>query len=187
MVAVYDDPYECLIFNYFRAKEDLTFLLKKKKKVNAVELRYLAEVYFDLTEFHGKNVAESEYNYNLSKFGRLQELETKISVLTSLSKAMSKLSDELDDKIDLFEFDEILKTYKVQKKETISKQIAEIDRIVRIAENQKTKETPKNVNKKFNWVEQVVVVGKALEMKINSKETTLAEWGELIKMVNNKK
>jgi hypothetical protein len=185
MVIAFTDPYDCPIYNYFRSKEDLSFLLKKRRKLNNAEMAYLATVYFDLTEWYSQNIAKDEYTHNLDKWKRKYELMVRIEILLRLKKVLSKINTELSDKMELFEgLFEILKHQKCKIKQTVGEQISEIERVIKITTGQQQMEAPKKHTGEVNWVEQVVVVGNVIGQKINAKETTLAEWCEYVKMAN---
>jgi ribosomal protein L18E len=188
MVSAFTDPYETPIYNYFRAKEDVSWLLKKKKEANKAEMAYLAQVFFELTEWYSKAIAEGEYVHNLDKWKRTFELENKVNLLSKIAFGLRTLNNDLHDKLQLLDnLVPVLHELRCKHKHTVEAQIAEIERVTRILEGQIKIEAPKKHNKDVNWVEQVVVVGNVIGQKINTKETTLAEWVEYIKLASKSK
>lgn len=186
----YSEPDECPIWNFYKAHDDVSYLLVNRKKVNEVKQMYLSTILFDLQEFFSREVNAVKYKNTVSKVGNLMYLERKKIVLSAYKRGLDLLREDLkmcSIREHFSELEDGLNDWNVQVKETVSEQIATLDREIKGCSNAIAmiqSKLPKG-EKELNWMQNVVLASKIWGSRIDPKVTTLSEWVEILKSIEN--
>lgn len=189
---IYSSPDEIPIERYYKAQEDITWLLIERVEIAEIKKVYLYSILFDLQEHFTKRMNEVSYKNNLQDFMNVVDLERKKVILEAIKKGLKTLREDLlycEIEAVLPSITEILKTNKVAIRLTVIDQLATIEREVKGINNAmkiiyKKREV---VDTKNNWMRLVVTASKMWGTRIDPKVTVLSEWIEILKILEKQK
>lgn len=191
MKAHFDKPENCPAYNFYKAEEDIRYLLKdQKEKLNEYEIYELNKVLIDLKEWFSAEYNERAYKQSLSDLKKKMLLELKIIAINYILETINSVNTE---KISLFlneenveKLKENCKKYNIAFIDLKRDMINNLDRVKKGVTNDYNRVLGKfeNENIKFNYVKTAINVLSKLNLQRDPLQISLLEWCEMLKLVD---
>lgn len=191
MKAHFDKPENCPAYNFYKAEEDIRYLLKdQKEKLNEYEIYELNKVLIDLKEWFSAEYNERAYKQSLSDLKKKMFLELKIIAINYILETINSVNTE---KISLFlneenveKLKENCKKYNIAFIDLKRDMINNLDRVKKGVTNDYNRVLGKfeNENIKFNYVKTAINVLRKLNLQRDPLQISLLEWCEMLKLVD---
>jgi hypothetical protein len=191
MKAHFDKPENCPAYNFYKAEEDIRYLLKdQKENLNEYEIYELNKVLIDLKEWFSAEYNERAYKQSLSDLKKKMFLELKIIAINYILETINSVNTE---KISLFlneenveKLKENCKKYNIAFIDLKRDMINNLDRVKKGVTNDYNRVLGKfeNENIKFNYVKTAINVLRKLNLQRNPLQISLLEWCEMLKLVD---
>ena len=191
MKAHFDKPENCPAYNFYKAEEDIRYLLKdQKENLNEYEIYELNKVLIDLKEWFSAEYNERAYKQSLSDLKKKMLLELKIIAINYILETINSVNTE---KISLFlneenveKLKENCKKYNIAFIDLKRDMINNLDRVKKGVTNDYNRVLGKfeNENVKFNYVKTAINVLRKLNLNREPLKITLLEWVEMLKLVD---
>lgn len=191
MKAHFDKPENCPAYNFYKAEEDIRYLLKdQKENLNEYEIYELNKVLIDLKEWFSAEYNERAYKQSLSDLKKKMFLELKIIAINYILETINSVNTE---KISLFlneenveKLKENCKKYNIAFIDIKRDMINNLDRVKKGVTNDYNRVLGKfeNENIKFNYVKTAINVLRKLNLNREPLKITLLEWCEMLKLVD---
>lgn len=191
MKAHFDKPENCPAYNFYKAEEDIRYLLKdQKENLNEYEIYELNKVLIDLKEWFSVEYNERAYKQSLSDLKKKMLLEFKIIAINYILETINSVNTE---KISLFLNEENVEKLKENcKKLNIAfidlkrDMINNLERVKKGVTNDYNRVLGKfeNENIKFNYVKTAINVLRKLNLQRDPLQISLLEWCEMLKLVD---
>jgi hypothetical protein len=191
MKAHFDKPENCPAYNFYKAEEDIRYLLKdQKENLNEYEIYELNKVLIDLKEWFSAEYNERAYKQSLSDLKKKMLLELKIIAINYILETINSVNTE---KISLFlneenveKLKENCKKYNIAFIDLKRDMINNLDRVKKGVTNDYNRVLGKfeNENIKFNYVKTAINVLRKLNLQRNPLQISLLEWCEMLKLVD---
>ena len=188
----YKLPEERPAFNFYKADEDITYMLKGNRNVMLTDLNKmdLISSLINLREWFSLNYNKSAYEKNLNKMKRKIVLENKIIAYEGvllLVRPFDKmlLSEVLSAEL-LTKIKEVCKAVELPYIDYSNDFKASVERYIKGVTNDLNmlKSSLKEEVSEFNYVRHCITIGKALSIQIEPMKITLIEWCEILKLAN---
>jgi|DEB0MinimDraft_10_1074344.scaffolds.fasta_scaffold03994_4 hypothetical protein len=191
MKAHFDKPENCPAYNFYKAEEDIRYLLKdQKENLNEYEIYELNKVLIDLKEWFSAEYNERAYKQSLSDLKNKMFLELKIIAINYILETINSVNTE---KISLFlneenveKLKENCKKYNIAFIDLKRDMINNLDRVKKGVTNDYNRVLGKfeNENIKFNYVKTAINVLRKLNLQRDPLQISLLEWCEMLKLVD---
>lgn len=191
MKAHFDKPENCPAYNFYKAEEDIRYLLKdQKENLNEYEIYELNKVLIDLKEWFSAEYNERAYKQSLSDLKKKMLLELKIIAINYILETINSVNTE---KISLFlneenveKLKENCKKYNIAFIDLKRDMINNLDRVKKGVTNDYNRVLGKfeNENIKFNYVKTAINVLRKLNLQRDPLQISLLEWCEMLKLVD---
>ena len=191
MKAHFDKPENCPAYNFYKAEEDIRYLLKdQKENLNEYEIYELNKVLIDLKEWFSAEYNERAYKQSLSDLKKKMLLEFKIIAINYILETINSVNTE---KISLFlnkenveKLKENCKKYNIAFIDLKRDMINNLDRVKKGVTNDYNRVLGKfeNENIKFNYVKTAINVLRKLNLQRDPLQISLLEWCEMLKLVD---
>ena len=191
MKAHFDKPENCPAYNFYKAEEDIRYLLKdQKENLNEYEIYELNKVLIDLKEWFSAEYNERAYKQSLSDLKKKMLLEFKIIAINYILETINSVNTE---KITLFlnkenveKLKENCKKYNIAFIDIKRDMINNLDRVKKGVTNDYNRVLGKfeNENIKFNYVKTAINVLRKLNLQRDPLQISLLEWCEMLKLVD---
>jgi len=191
MKAHFDKPENCPAYNFYKAEEDIRYLLKdQKENLNEYEIYELNKVLIDLKEWFSAEYNERAYKQSLSDLKKKMFLELKIIAINYILETINSVNTE---KISLFlneenveKLKENCKKYNIAFIDLKRDMINNLDRVKKGVTNDYNRVLGKfeNENIKFNYVKTAINVLRKLNLQRDPLQISLLEWCEMLKLVD---
>jgi hypothetical protein len=191
MKAHFDKPENCPAYNFYKAEEDIRYLLKdQKENLNEYEIYELNKVLIDLKEWFSAEYNERAYKQSLSDLKKKMLLEFKIIAINYILETINSVNTE---KISLFlnqenveKLKENCKKYNIAFIDIKRDMINNLDRVKKGVTNDYNRVLGKfeNENIKFNYVKTAINVLRKLNLQRDPLQISLLEWCEMLKLVD---
>ena len=191
MKAHFDKPENCPAYNFYKAEEDIRYLLKdQKENLNEYEIYELNKVLIDLKEWFSAEYNERAYKQSLSDLKKKMFLELKIIAINYILETINSVNTE---KISLFlneenveKLKENCKKYNIAFIDFKRDMINNLDRVKKGVTNDYNRVLGKfeNENIKFNYVKTAINVLRKLNLQRDPLQISLLEWCEMLKLVD---
>lgn len=187
----FNTPERCPAYNFYKADEDIKYLLvDQSEKLNDVDVYELNNTLIELKEWFNKSYNEANYNKSLGQLGSKTRFETKLIILTAMLNSISgvgyKRLDEFMTKDNLDKFKDICKAQRVAYVDLRQDMVNILDRTIKGVTNDYNrligKFEDRNVN--FNYVKECLKVCKVLGLNKDPLAISLVEWLEMIKLAD---
>jgi len=162
MKAHFDKPENCPAYNFYKAEEDIRYLLKdQKENLNEYEIYELNKVLIDLKEWFSAEYNERAYKQSLSDLKKKMFLELKIIAINYILETINSVNTE---KISLFlneenveKLKENCKKYNIAFIDLKRDMINNLDRVKKGVTNDYNRVLGKfeNENIKFNGIKNI--------------------------------
>ncbi len=184
----YLDPFDLTIERYYRANDDVSFLLRERRKLNEYEIAILKEWYFEVQDWFSSQVNTVLYNKRMRDFKYIFVRERKIQALLAVKEALELLRNDLKYmEVDrLSNLNKTIKALGLPIRLTVKDQLWQIEREIKGYQNAIRLRQQKTTEKPDNWIKLVTTASKINGFRVDQKTTTLAEWVEIIKDLQNK-
>lgn len=191
MKAHFDKPENCPAYNFYKAEEDIRYLLKdQKENLNEYEIYELNKVLIDLKEWFSAEYNERAYKQSLSDLKKKMLLEFKIIAINYILETINSVNTK---KISLFlneenveKLKENCKKYNIAFIDLKRDMINNLDRVKKGVTNDYNRVLGKfeNENIKFNYVKTAINVLRKLNLQRDPLQISLLEWCEMLKLVD---
>jgi len=182
-------PEEIRAFDFYKADEDIRYLLKDRhQEINESERMVLYNVLVDLKEWFSSNYNKVAYKGNLNKLSRKIKLEIKLTIIDKLIFIVGKMPFEnLNDFKGVETLKANLAKFKLPFVQLKKDQLSVLERAKGGATNDYNRlmGTFEDNFVEFNYVRECIKISKALGMSIDPMKITLMEWLEYIKLVED--
>ena len=191
MKAHFDKPENCPAYNFYKAEEDIRYLLKdQKENLNEYEIYELNKVLIDLKEWFSAEYNERAYKQSLSDLKKKMLLEFKMIAINYILETINSVNTE---KISLFlneenveKLKENCKKYNIAFIDLKRDMINNLDRVKKGVTHDYNRVLGKfeNENIKFNYVKTAINVLRKLNLQRDPLQISLLEWCEMLKLVD---
>ena len=191
MKAHFDKPENCPAYNFYKAEEDIRYLLRdQKENLNEYEIYELNKVLIDLKEWFSAEYNERAYKQTLTDLRYKLKLEFKIVTINYIVETINSVNTE---KISVFlneknveKLKEICKKLNIAFIDLKRDMINNLERVKKGVTNDYNRVLGKfeNENVKFNYVKTAINVLRKLNLNREPLKITLLEWVEMLKLVD---
>lgn len=178
-------------YNFFKATEDIKFLMKQRKEINEVQEMILYNNYSVINEWFNKEMNPTGYNQLLRTESTLTELEYKIIGLKGLINFFSGANFFIKEKFseeNYIKLMELFHTLNMPIRTTSDMQIETIQRAIKGVENEINlinAEKKKEGGEKYNYIKEVAVISNILKTSIDPLTISLSLFVEQIKLAKD--
>ena len=181
---LYNGVDELPAYNYYKADEDIKFLLKDKTiNINAVQEIRLHELHNEYREWVAKQLFKEKYNNHLLDNAKKIQLNNRIAKLSLIIEILKIRKGNYTLIEEAFTSEEITRLHS-QLQECMIPIIPTFDLLLSTCERgvkgvtselgMMAKEQQKEVN--FNYISEVAQVSRYLKMPLKPMDLTLSEW-----------
>lgn len=187
----YKTPEECPAYVFYKADEDVRWLLHDNtKEVSAMDEYALGEVLIELKEWFNSKYNKNAYQSNLNDLTKKTKLEIKLTALNAILSTLNavnveKLSEFMSDE-NIKGFKEVCKSMKLAHMDIRKDMISQIERVIKGVTNDYNRVLTKfkDRNVEFNYMRECINVSRALGVNRDPMKITLVEWLEMLKLAN---
>lgn len=187
----FDKPENCPAYNFYKAEENIKYLLiDQNQELNELEVYKLNNILISLKEWFSEQYNKKAYDQNLNDLKKKIFLELKIMALNDILKTINCVNTQ---KISLFlneknieKLKENCKNYKIAFIDIKKDMINQLERNIKGMNNDYNRTLNKfeDRNGNFNYMRTAINVLRNLGLQRDPMKITLVEWCEMIKLAD---
>ncbi len=188
----FKEAHELPAFNFYKAEEDLTYMLKGNRNVmlTDAEKMELLSVLITLKEWFAVQYNKAAYNNNMSKVQKKYLIENKLIGYNGILVTLQPFNDILLSKVlsenTLNSLKNTCKVIGLPFIDYVDDFKKSVERYIKGANNDLNRINGEFVEKgtEFNYIREFLKVIKIVGVQADSMKITLIEWVELLKLAN---